>query len=136
MLKPSIAHGIGDDQYMNCMNTLQGKQPKQWGRMAILTGVSLMILGVTLAKAQPPAPSAQPAPSKKTQPAKPAESKPQLTGEELYQINCNRCHSERYPTEFTPAQWETIMIEMRVRANLPAEQSKKILKYLQADSGN
>ena len=59
-----------------------------------------------------------------------------LTGQELYAINCNRCHSERYPTEWTPAQWRTLMLHMRVRANLPAKQAKEILKYLQEDSGN
>ena len=61
--------------------------------------------------------------------------KKKLTGAELYAIHCNRCHPERYATEFTPAQWKTIMLEMRVRANLPAEQAKAILKYLQEDSG-
>jgi cytochrome c5 len=70
--------------------------------------------------------------------AKPAKKAPKkkLTGAELYQINCNRCHAERYPTEFTPAQWKTIMIHMRVRANLPAAQAREVLKYLQEDSGN
>jgi hypothetical protein len=61
--------------------------------------------------------------------------KKKLTGAELYAVHCNRCHPERYPTEFTAAQWKTIMLEMRVRANLPAEQAKAILKYLQEDSG-
>lgn len=64
---------------------------------------------------------------------KPAKQK--LTGSELYAIHCGRCHPERYPTEFTAAQWKTIMLEMRVRANLPADQAKAILKYLQEDSG-
>jgi mono/diheme cytochrome c family protein len=59
-----------------------------------------------------------------------------LTGQELYAINCNRCHSERYPTEWTPAHWRTVMLHMRVRANLPAEQAKEILKYLEQDAGN
>ncbi len=58
------------------------------------------------------------------------------TGAELYAINCNRCHPERYPTEWTAAQWKTLMIHMRVRANIPATQAKKILKYLQEESGN
>src|SRR5512137_504184 len=48
---------------------------------------------------------------------KPAAIK-KLTGSELYAINCNRCHPERYPTEYTSAQWKTIMMHMRVRANL------------------
>ena len=58
-----------------------------------------------------------------------------LTGAELYSMHCNRCHPERYPTERTAAQWKTIMLHMRVRANLPAEQARTILKYLQDNSG-
>ena len=59
-----------------------------------------------------------------------------LSGAELYAINCSRCHQERYPTEFNPAQWKTIMIHMRVRANLPAAQAREILKYLQEEAGS
>ena len=65
--------------------------------------------------------------------AKPAKKK--LTGQELYAINCNRCHAERYATERTPAQWKTIMLHMQVRANIPVSQSKLILQYLQDNSG-
>ena len=64
---------------------------------------------------------------------KPAVKK--LSGAELYSMHCNRCHPERYPTERTAAQWKTILLHMRVRANLPAEQSRTILKYLQDNSG-
>jgi len=53
-----------------------------------------------------------------------------LDGEQLYAINCSRCHSERYPTERTDAQWKTILMHMQVRANLPPEQARKILKYM------
>jgi cytochrome c5 len=59
-----------------------------------------------------------------------------LTGAELYSINCNRCHPERYPTEFNAAQWKTLMLHMRVRANLPARQAREILKYLQEEASN
>jgi hypothetical protein len=67
-------------------------------------------------------------------PEKPAESS-SLSGETLYAINCNRFHSERYPPEFTVANWRNIMIHMRVRANLPAAQAREILKYLEEDAG-
>ncbi len=70
-------------------------------------------------------------PEKKTA----AKSK-KLTGAELYQIHCNRCHPERYATEWNAAQWKTIILHMRVRANLPAAQAKTIAKYLQEDAGN
>src|SRR5262245_54972642 len=62
------------------------------------------------------APAAKaPKPVKET---KPKTEKKKLTGAELYAMHCNRCHPERYATERTPAQWKTIMLHMRVRANL------------------
>ena len=61
--------------------------------------------------------------------------KTHLTGAELYSINCNRCHPERYPTERTGAQWKTIMLHMQVRANIPVKQARLILQYLQENSG-
>jgi hypothetical protein len=65
----------------------------------------------------------------------PEKQKHQLTGAELYSMHCNRCHPERYPTERTAAQWKTILLHMRIRANLPAEHARIILKYLQENSG-
>jgi hypothetical protein len=67
-------------------------------------------------------------------PEKPV-GKSSLSGADLYAIHCNRCHPERYGPEFTAAQWQTIMIHMRVRANLPADQAREVLKYLQENSG-
>ena len=64
-----------------------------------------------------------------------APAKKKLTGQELYAINCTRCHTERYATERTPAQWKTLMLHMRVRAQIPAAQAKEIQKYLQEDAG-
>ena len=63
------------------------------------------------------------------------KEKKKLSGAELYAIHCNRCHPERYATERTAAQWKTIMLHMRVRANLPADEAKAVLKYLQEDAG-
>lgn len=101
------------------MKTATKRQTVLWSVVA-LTGVFAVGLGVTLAQAQPPEAKAPPK---------------KLTGAELYAINCNRCHPERYPTEFTASQWKTIMLEMRIRANIPAKQANEILKYLQEDAG-
>jgi hypothetical protein len=65
----------------------------------------------------------------------PATVKQHLTGAELYSIHCNRCHAERYPTERTAANWKTIMLHMQVRANIPGQQARLILQYLQENSG-
>ena len=96
-------------------------------RSAVVAGALALVgvcLSVVLAHAEP---------DQKTDP-KPAPKK--LTGSELYAINCARCHPERYPTEFKSAQWQTLMLHMRVRANLPAAQSREILKYLKENSRN
>lgn len=66
--------------------------------------------------------------------AKTPATKKKLTGEQLYAINCNRCHAERYATERTDAQWKTVMLHMRTRAQIPAADTKAILKYLQENN--
>lgn len=91
---------------------------------------------IALVAGADPKPEKEPKPEKKTEKKveKKAEKK-RLAGSELYAIHCGRCHAERYPTEFTAAQWKTIATEMRVRANLPAADVRAIVKYLQEDSG-
>lgn len=101
-------------------STLNYRQFLLAGALA-LAGVCL---GAVLAHAEPEKQAGS-----KAEPKKP-------TGADLYAINCARCHPERYPTEFTSAQWETIMLQMRVRANLPAAQAKEILKYLKENARN
>jgi len=97
-------------------------------KQRVVPGIALALvcvcLGAVLAYAQP-----EKKMEKKAEPKK-------LTGAELYAIHCARCHPERYATEYTSAQWKTLMLHMRVRANLPAAQAKEILKYLQEDSGS
>jgi len=58
----------------------------------------------------------------------------QRDGGQLYQINCARCHTERYPTERTDAQWKTILLHMRTRAQIPAKDARAILNYLQENN--
>jgi|GEM_PF-552043 len=109
---------------------------------AALAGACLFGSGLTPVQAQPTekadsaVSSTNSAAAKAKAPdKKPAAIKHQLTGAELYSMHCNRCHPERYPTERTAAQWKTIMLHMQVRANIPVEQSKLILQYLQDNSG-
>src|SRR6266849_9160868 len=105
---------------------------------AIFASLAPLALTVCAQEGAKPSPTAKPAehPGK----ADSAKEKPKpvpkkLSGAELYSMHCNRCHPERYPTERTAAQWKTIVLHMRVRANLPAEQARTILKYLQDNSG-
>ena len=55
-----------------------------------------------------------------------------LRGAELWPIYCNTCHNARPGTEFSPAEWDTIMMHMRTQANLPAKDAQAILEYLKA----
>jgi mono/diheme cytochrome c family protein len=100
----------------------------------LLAGIGLAVIGAAIYTVSIPIVNAGPQ-AAPAAPEKPAESNA-LSGATLYAINCSRCHSERYPTEFTVANWRNIMIHMRVRANLPAAQAKEILKYLEEDAGN
>ncbi|HXR08293.1 MAG TPA: hypothetical protein VN765_13235 [Candidatus Acidoferrum sp.] len=118
---------------MKCSHPVK-LRPRSWLCLAAVAAAFCAVSGLLVACAGPQ--SANPTASgvKTEATAKPPPKK--LTGAELYSINCNRCHAERYPTEFTSAQWKTLMTHMRVRANLPAAQATEILKYLQEDSGN
>ena len=83
-----------------------------------------------------PAIAQTPAPASKTkaETTTPVKAEP-LSGAELWTLNCSRCHTARSPGEFTAAQWQTILMHMRVRANLPATQAREVLKFLQAGAG-
>jgi hypothetical protein len=105
--------------------------------LAVVVGAvyvaSIALVGGADAKADKAAKLEKSAQSQKQTPKKAQKTK--LAGADYYAMHCNRCHPERYATEFTAAQWKTIMLEMQVRANLPEDQAKAILKYLQEDSG-
>ena len=45
----------------------------------------------------------------------------QPAGAELWAQNCQRCHNFRDPTSLSDAQWEIVVMHMRIRANLPSE---------------
>ena len=121
---PLVGSQGAENNLYKIMNRFSSLKPQ------LLAGVGLAVVAAAIYTVQFPIVYAGP----ETAPEKPAEKK-SLSGADLYAIYCNRCHSERYATEFTAAQWKTIMIHMRVRANIPADQAREILKYLQEDSG-
>jgi mono/diheme cytochrome c family protein len=99
-------------------------------RLRLLVGLALAVMAASIYAVSSSVVYAGP----ETAPQKPAETQA-VSGSDLYAIHCSRCHSERYATEFTAGQWKTIMIHMRVRANISADQAREILKYLQENSG-
>jgi hypothetical protein len=48
--------------------------------------------------------------------------------DDAYKNNCMRCHAA--VREYSPRQTATIVMHMRVRANITAEETQAILQYL------
>ncbi len=101
----------------------------------VLIGGTALVVGADEPKANSPAATNSVTASAPTAETVKTAIRKKLTGAELYSMHCNRCHPERYPTEKTAAQWKTVMLHMQVRANLPGNQSRLILQYLQENSG-
>ncbi len=53
-------------------------------------------------------------------------------GAELWPQYCGDCHKARPGGERSAAEWDTIMLHMRVIAILPAENARAIQTYLRA----
>ena len=56
----------------------------------------------------------------------------QLSGEELWTMNCQRCHNIRPATMYSNAQWDVIVHHMRVRANITGEEQRAIVEFLKS----
>jgi mono/diheme cytochrome c family protein len=55
-----------------------------------------------------------------------------LKGARLWPAYCGECHKARPGSQFSPADWDTIMMHMRSRANLTEDNAQAILQYLKA----
>jgi len=107
-----------------------GNLPKLF-KLRVLACIGPLVVAVSIVTLRsPPVVYAGP----ELTPEKPLENTSR-SGADLYATHCSRCHQERFATEFTSTQWKTIMLHMRVRANLTAEDANEILKYLQENSG-
>ena len=51
-------------------------------------------------------------------------------GRKLYSSKCNGCHNYYNPSQFTLAQWDSIMIPMQNKAKLSEEQKASILDWI------
>jgi len=54
------------------------------------------------------------------------------SGAQLWGENCVRCHATPSPAAYNNTDWETIGLHMRVRANLTAVETDKIVDFLQS----
>ena len=55
-------------------------------------------------------------------------AKPNRDGETVFRNNCDRCHTA--PEDLSPRITGTVLRHMRVRANLSAEDERRLLEYL------
>ena len=63
-----------------------------------------------------------------------SDSSLQLSGQQLWSMNCQRCHNMRSPIMYSNAQWDVIVHHMRVRANLTGADARAIADFLKSGS--
>lgn len=63
-----------------------------------------------------------------------SDSSSQLSGQELWSMNCQRCHNMRSPIMYNSARWEIIVHHMRVRANITGADARAIAEFLKSGS--
>jgi hypothetical protein len=54
------------------------------------------------------------------------------SGAVLWGENCMRCHSNPSPTDFGDEQWKTIVLHMKIRANLTQDEADKITDFMKS----
>lgn len=73
---------------------------------------------------------AGPPPTRETQTS--SDSDMPLSGEQLWSMNCRRCHNIQPPTRYSDAQWEVIVHHMRIRANITGAEQRAIVEFLKS----
>jgi len=66
--------------------------------------------------------------------AQPRKASKFIDPDDAYKNNCLRCHSS--VQAYSPEKTETIVMHMRVRANLTDQESRAILEYLQDNAAS
>ena len=62
-----------------------------------------------------------------------SESGSQLSGQELWSMNCQRCHNMRSPIMYNATQWQVIVHHMRVRGNITGADARAIAEFLKGN---
>ena len=89
------------------------------GLLALMAMAALIYAGAAAARPQKQASNEKA--------AKPAASTAK-TGAQVFTQNCGRCHNA--PEELSPREVRAVVTQMRVRANLSAEDERLLLKFL------
>ena len=53
-----------------------------------------------------------------------------VTGAKLWPVYCAQCHNARPGSQFSPAQWDEIMMHMRTQSIIPAKDIRAITEFL------
>jgi cytochrome c5 len=99
--------------------------------MLIAAGLTVCCLAVAGGWAQSPAAPAAAAKqgtAAQKHPAKAESTAADKEGERKFQQNCSRCHNA--PQDLSPRVTGTVLLHMRVRASLSADDEKAILHYM------
>ena len=64
--------------------------------------------------------------------SEPADTQLFLKGAKLWGAYCGLCHNARPGSEFNRLEWDTLLLHMRVRANLPAEDAEALRVFLRS----
>jgi cytochrome c1 len=56
------------------------------------------------------------------------------TGMQLWGENCIRCHNAPSSADYSNAQWETIGMHMKLRADLTDDETIKIVEFLKSSN--
>lgn len=53
-----------------------------------------------------------------------------VEGAKLWPIYCAQCHNARPGSEFSPTQWDAILMHMKTQSNMPAKNIRAIKEFL------
>jgi cytochrome c5 len=51
---------------------------------------------------------------------------------QLWQETCSRCHNLRSPSAYSADQWQVIVHDMRIRAQLTGQDQRQVLEFLKS----
>jgi mono/diheme cytochrome c family protein len=60
----------------------------------------------------------------------PEQRKLVVEGAKLWPIYCAQCHNARPGSEFSPNQWDAILMHMKTQSNMPAKNIRAIKEFL------
>jgi mono/diheme cytochrome c family protein len=62
----------------------------------------------------------------------PEQRKLVMEGAKLWPVYCAQCHNARPGSEFSPNQWDAILMHMKTQSNMPAQNIRAIKEFLKA----